>query len=335
MKIKPLFEKLTDNWLPKAVCFVIALFLYVIYQNQSVDKKVFSVPLEVESKNGFVSVEPHPRTVAVSVRGKAEELAQVRETDLKAYLDLTYVSEDGSYDFPVLLTLSDSASVLNPLEIMVTPEKVHLRVEEEITAYVDVIPSVSGNPAYGYSAKNITVSPDQIPIVGPRSMVEKVTSLKTLNVTMSNAKRSFTSKVQVEKKGMFIRHEDVTVSVTVEMEELSGSKQFEKIPVKIQNLSPNLEVRAAASSVTVTLNGSLVSLDTFKPDDSFVVADASKITEPGTHYVDLKYSVPKRFTLSDGYTKSIPVTFSEKEKSPETGSENSPKSNFWANGDDE
>ena len=313
MKAKQLFDKLIENWQVKAVCFVIALFLYVIHQNQSIDKRVFSVPLTVESQNGFVSIEPHPRTVAVSARGKADELAQVRESDLKAYLDLTYISKDGSYDFPVLITLSDSASILNPLELKVTPEIVRLSVEEEVTSYVDIVPMVSGNPAYGYGIKNVTVSPEQIAITGPKTMIENCKSLKTLNVTASNAKRSFSSKTRVEQKGYFISHENIEVSVTVEIEELEGSKQFTKLPVKILNLSPELEIRAMTRDVAVTLNGSLAALESFKPADSFVSADVSHINSAGTFYINLSYSVPKRFTLLEGYTKSIPVTFTKKQ----------------------
>ena len=316
MKARQLFEKIIENWQVKAVCFVISIFLYVAYQTQSVDKKVFSVPLYVESKNGFVSVEPHPRSVAVSARGRTDELSQVRDSDLKAYLDLNYVSENGSYDFPVLITLSDSASVLNPLELKVTPEKIHLRVEEETTSFVNLLPVVSGNPAYGYSVKKVTVSPDQIAITGPKTMIEKITSLKTLNVTTSGAKRSFTSKVKVEQKGHFVNHDDIEVSVTVEIEELTGKKQFTRLPVKILNLSPELEVRAITSDVMATLEGSLVSLDSFTPTDSFVSADVSKIENSGTFYINLNYSVPKRFKLLDDYTKSIPITFTQK-KIPE------------------
>ena len=295
MKAKQVFDKLTENWLPKALCFIIAVFLYVIYQNQSVDTRVFSVPLGLEAKNGFVSVEPHPRTVVVSARGKSEELAQVRESDLKAYLDLNYVAKDGSYDFPVLLTLSDSASVLNPLELKVTPERVRLRVEEEVTAYVDINPLTTGKPAYGYGIKDVTVVPDQIAITGPKTMVENCKSLNTLGV-----------------------HEDLSVSVTVELEEMDGSKQFTKLPVKVLNLSQDLEVRAVTNDVTVTLRGSLVSLDSFKPDENFVTADASNIEEPGTFYVPLSFSVPKKFALADGYTKSVPITFTTKQTASQT-----------------
>ena len=313
MKARQVFDKITENWKVKAICFVIALFLYIAYQIQSVDRRVFSIPLSIESKNGFVSVEPHPRTVAVSARGKAEELAQVRDSDLRAFLDLSYISEDGSYDFPVLITLSDSASVLNPLELKVTPEKVHLRVEEEITSYVNIEPLVTGNPAAGYSIKKISVSPEQIAILGPRTMIEKVPSLKTLNVTTNGAKRSFTSKTKIEQKGLFIKHDDVEVSVTVEIEEQSGKKQFTKLPVKILNLSPNLEIRAKANDVEVTLEGSIPSLDSYSPAENFVTADVSKIETAGTFYVDLTYNVPKRFKLSDGYTKTIPITFVQRQ----------------------
>lgn len=327
MKAKQMFDKFTENWHIKAICFVIALFLYVIYQNQSVGTRVFSVPLSVEAKNGFVSIAPYPRTVAVSARGKSEELAQVRDSDLKAYLDLNYVSKDGSYDFPVLITLSDSASVLNPLEIKVTPEIVHLRVEEEITSYVDIEPLVSGKPGYGYGIKSIKTVPDQIAITGPKTMVDNIKSMKTLNVTASGAKRSFTSKTKVEKKGLFVKTEDTEVNVTVEIEELTGTKQYTRLPVKVVNLSPSLEIRAMTKDVTVTLEGSLPSLESYKPGESFVTADVSHVNSSGTFYVNLSYSVPKRFTLTDGYTKSIPISFTEKQNEDQ-----SDDSESWSEG---
>ena len=314
MKAKQLYEKLIENWKIKAGCFAIALFLYVVYQTQSIDKRVFSVPLTVEAKNGFVAVESQPRTVAVTARGKSEELAQVRDTDLKAYLDLNYVSKDGSYDFPILLTLSDTASILNPLELKVSPESVKLRVEEEITSFADIVPLISGNPGYGCSIKSISVVPDQIAIRGPRSMVENCKSLKTLSVTASGAKRSFSAKTKVEQKGLFIKHADTEVNVTVEIEELEGSRQFTKLPVKIENLSPELEISTITDDIMVTLKGSMVLLEAFVPEENFVFADVSSINAAGTFDIPIQYNVPKGFELGEGYTKTIPVTFVQKQK---------------------
>lgn len=313
MRAKQVFDKLTEDWLAKAVCFVIAVFLYVIYQSQSVDKRVFSVPLAVESNNGFVSVEPYPRTVAVSVRGRAEELAQIREGDIAAYLDLSYVAEDGSYNFPVLITLSDTASILNPLELKVTPETVRLRVEEEITSYVDIVPLLSGKPAEGYLFKSARVRPEQIAITGPRTMIENCKSIQTLNVSMSNARTAFTVNVGVEKKGLFIRHDDIEVAVTVELELEMGSRRFTNVPVSVVNVPPGLEIRAITREAAFTLEGSSVALSKFTPGSAFVTADAGEIRSEGTFYLNLTYLVPKSFKLADGYTKTIPVTFARKE----------------------
>ena len=49
------------------------------------------------------------------------------------------------------------------------------------------------------------------------------------------------------------------------------------------------------------------------PDENFVTADVSQITEPGTYYIELSYNVPKRFSMAEGYTKTIPVTFTLKQ----------------------
>ena len=68
------------------------------------------------------------------------------------------------------------------------------------------------------------------------------------------------------------------------------------------------------TDVTVTLNGSLAALENYKPPESFVTADVSHIASAGTFYVDLSYSLPKRYTLAEGYTKNIPITFTTKQK---------------------
>ena len=54
---------------------------------------------------------------------------------------------------------------------------------------------------------------------------------------------------------------------------MSGTKQFTKLPVKVLNLSPNLEIRAKTRDVAVTLEGSLPSLESFTPSENFVTAE--------------------------------------------------------------
>ncbi len=309
MKAKQLFDKLIDNWPVKTFCFAMALLLYVFYQSQSLEKKVFSVPLDIQTDNGFVSVEPHPAVVAVTITGKAEELAQVRESDISAYLDLSYVFQEGKHEFPVLLALSSSATLINPLEIKVTPESVSLTVEEEISAYVDLIPLIKGKPAYGYELKSVKLSPEQVKVTGPRSMVMNCKSLQTRSINIDGATKGFVDTVGVENKGKFIRSENISVTAKLDISETKSSKTFENIPVNLTNVDSNIEVSQMIKSVSMTLDGSLVELERFRPSSFMILADCSEIHEPGTYEVTLSYIVPRNFSLSDNNVKTVPVTF--------------------------
>ncbi len=308
MKAKQLFDRLINNWPVKAFCFAMALLLYVFYQSQSLEKKVVSVPLDVNTENGFVAVEPHPAVVAVTITGKGEELAQIRESDISAYLDLSYVSKEGKYNFPVLLALSSSASVVNPLEIKVTPESVSLAVEEEVSSYVDLTPLVKGKPAYGYELKSVKLSPEQIKITGPRSMVLNCKSLQTKSINIDGASKGFIDTVGIEKKGIFINHENVSVTAKIDLSEIMTSKTFDNITVNLTNINENLDYDAV-ERISLTLKGSLAELESFRPDTFMILGDCSEITEPGTYEIALKYIIPSYFTLSDDQVKSIPVTF--------------------------
>lgn len=317
MKAKHLFERLTEDWPVKVVCLVVALFLYGFYQNQNLDRKVFSVPLRVETKNGFVPTEPHPAVVAVSVTGKADELAQVRDSDLRAYLDLSYVAKAGTFDFPVLLELSDSASILNPMEIKISPESVSLSVEEIVSGFADVSPLIRGKPASGYELRSVSAVPEQIEITGPRTMVENCKSIQTKSISVEGARKSFSADAAVEQRGMFISSAGTSVSVKVEIGEVQGSRLFKNVPVNLINIDPLLEIAAMTGDVPMTLTGSVIELDSFVPGTFTILADCRNIHEGGTFDIALSYSLPDNFALADGFVKSVPVTFVLRKGEPE------------------
>lgn len=309
MKAKQLFDRLIENWPVKAFCFAAALLLYVFYQNQSLDKKVFSVPLNLVTNNGFVAVEHHPATVSVSIKGKPDELAQVREKDISACLDLSYVSEEGKFDFPVILTLSDSVSHLNPLEMKVSPESVSLAVEEEFSAFVDIFPLLKGKPGYGYELKSATVSPNQVKITGPRSMVMNCKGVQTLPVDIGGATKSFVHKSGVEQKGVSFKAENVSLAVKIDISETKVSKKFDNLPVNLTNIDPGLEVKLMTKNISVVMEGALVDLEHFRPSSYMVLADCSGIHEPGNYEVKLSYILPSNFSLAEGNIKTVPVSF--------------------------
>ena len=146
MNKKRLLEKIIDNWIALAVCFVLALIIYFFYQMSTLDRKVFTVPLSIV-ENGSMTAATNVnriKTVKVSVRARTEQLASVSENDFVACVDLSAQTKEGKFQFPVLVTPTDRLLLMEPLEITVNPDSISLNVEESIFRYVPLKPSTSG-----------------------------------------------------------------------------------------------------------------------------------------------------------------------------------------------
>lgn len=313
MKANRIIEKLQENWLAKVVCFVMALFFYFFYLFSMMDRKSFSVPLEIDAQNGMVAASSFPANVKVTVRGKPENISTLHENDFYAYLDLNYIAKDGSAHLPVQITLSKNAMLIDPMEIKVSPEEVTLTVEESISAYVPVNPLYSGEPARGYELKTVTVSPQEVRVTGPRTMVENCKRLQTRMVLLTGIKNDTTVTVQLDSPGKFLRvDDDVNVSVTASVTQKTMIKRFESAPVNLSGLNAAFEPSGSVPSVLLSLRGPVLTLENYTPRLSTILANCKGITEEGTHEVPLEFSLPAGTVALDETPKKIKVSIKRK-----------------------
>lgn len=317
MKIKQLFERLIENWPVKAVCLVLAFFLYIFNQQAGMETKIIKTKVEVGSDSGFRPAEIFNSNVSVSLRGKKDAISQISESDVKAYLDFSYVAKGGEYDFPVLLTFGQSVTSINPLEIKVIPEKINVKVEEEIAGFAKIEPLLKGEAQHGYKVESIVLDPEQIKIRGARSLVENCKSLQTENIVLSNARTSFSGTAKIENLKKNITLESDKVSFTVKIAEIQDSKKIDNVQVKIENLRPELEIEKNPSAVSLSVSGSLLSLESFTDFSSVCRADCSGITGEGSFTVPLKYYLPTGIRLGENYAKSVSVKVSAKKSDEE------------------
>ncbi len=299
MKIKEISDKLTENWPVKAACILLASIFYVFYVLSIQDNRSFTVPLAVEAQNGITVAGSYPRKVKVTLRGKTEDIASIRESDVTAALDLNYLSKAGTYKVPVIINLPKSALLLDTLEVRVSPPAVSLTVEEQISGFTTVKPLISGKPAYGYEIKKITVVPDQIEIRGPKSMVENCTRIQTHPVSVKNASESLSNTVSAENFGSFLKpvYGD-KVTVTVEIVPVVKDQTFEKFPVEFINLNPDFNILPQFSTVSLNLQGNLLDLEKYNPDKSTVTVNCFSIREPGIYQLPVEYKFPAGISFS-------------------------------------
>lgn len=317
MKAKQLFEKLIENWQVKAVCFVIAIFLYIFNQQSGMETKIIKMKVTVENESGFRPAAVFNPDVSVSVRGVENSINSLDAKNFTAYLDFSYVAKSGEYEFPVLLNLDQTASSVSPLEVKVTPEKIKVKVEEEIAGFAKIEPLLKGDVQHGYKVESVAIEPEQVKIRGARSLVENCGSLQTENIVLSNAKTSFSGTAKIENPKKNISLESDSVSYTVKIVEIQDSRTLENIPVTLDSLAENLEPEKKIENISLPVAGSLLNLEAFTNYSSVCHADCSGIQEPGTFVVPLRYYLPYGVRLGENYPKSVSLTVAEK-KNPDT-----------------
>ena len=323
MKIKELYEKAVYNWPVKAVCILMSMMLYGFYTLSRQDTRTFISPLKIAASNGITVAGSYPTNVKITLKGKGEEISSIRESEVKAYLDLNYLAKEGVYKLPVLVELPKEALLLDTLEVRVVPQEVELKVEEQISGFVPVLPLTKGNPAYGYELKKITVSPDFVEVTGPRSMVENCHRIQTKAVSIKNADTSLSSKVNLENLGGLLKlKENVPVQLTAEIVPLYQVKKIDAIPVEFFNVPDEYEIIPKAVLLSATIKGRLLDLENYKISKGVLKVDCSKVEKEGIYELPVFSSFPQEFEVTDLSSSSLKLEFKKLQKEENLYAEN-------------
>ena len=313
MNTKRFLDKITQNWPTKVLCLVVALFIYFFHQMSILEKKTFTVPLETKANGSMISASENNRYVKVTLRGKRDEVSSVTNKDISAYLDISDITQEGEYTFPVLIDSSPRLLLIEPLEVRVSPEKVSLKVETRTIKYVPVEPLLSGEVAHGFEQTSISVEPATIKIEGPRQMIESITAVQTEAVDIEGIQRTTTRDVLLQNENKLITFDDETpVSVTVTVAETGMKKDISDIQILYYNLADNLEVKSPVERGTVTIEGSQLILEKMNDKQVVLHADCSAITTPGTYEAPVTVSVPTDTTVISQSVQEIKVTVVER-----------------------
>jgi len=315
MNISQLHEKLFDHWKEKLCCFIVAIFVYCVFQLQQFDRLELQVPLEIRDsgnltlKSGFV----FPEYVTVRIRAERDSLSGVSADNISAFIDLTSQSREGTYEYRVVTRPNLHLARLRPLEISVEPEFVSLSVEDKIVRYVPVMPTISGQPHYGYECGVVTVNPTSIEVKGPRTAVEGLSEIQTEEVNIDGATVTNSKEVGIMNLNSITEiASDAKVAVTVTVLPIGVSKTFKSLPVAFENINDSLEITNTAFTVDITVDGNQLTLDKVKANSFVAEADCSLVNEPGVFDVPVFIFAPENVSVVSQSIESITVTAVEK-----------------------
>ena len=85
--------------------------------------------------------------------------------------------------------------------------------------YLSVQPNLEGEPAVGYAAitDQVIVKPDSIMVIGPRNLLDRISSIRTEPIDISEAAKTLSKDVSLLPlaRGLTVKEKFVTVTVPI------------------------------------------------------------------------------------------------------------------------
>jgi YbbR domain-containing protein len=274
-----------------SVALAVLLWMMVSSQRASVERGL-RIPLELQNlPENLEMVEPPQEAVDVRVRGTADALSRITAGELVASVDLS-AAQPGRRLFH--LSPERVKAPFSVVVTQVTPSSLAIRFEPSATRIVPVVPSVEGEPAPGFIVGTTTPDPATVEIVGPESVLRRVTEAITEPLWVGGAKSEVRSSVIVGVADEGVRLKTArTALVSVSIVPAPEERQLSAVAVRQRNLGAGLRARITPPTVSVRVRGTKEAVAKIR--DTSVVA-----------YVDLEgigrgdYGLPVRLEPTAG-----------------------------------
>ena len=312
MNTKKLINKLTEDWVAKVFCIAAAVLIYVFHQVAVLDKKTFTVPLNVVSDGLLINETPVPGFIRVTVRTSSDSIGAVTPQAIKAVINLNQYTAAGEYNVPVDVSLSSDLLLIEPLEFSVKPEYITMQLDEKVEKYVSVTPSVSGEVSHGYVIKNIDIVPSAVKIIGPSKIVEKTNYIYTGKVNVKGAATGFTTEVPLDNINKLVHPvEEDKFKVTVSIAPAPSEQSFKGIVPVIINLDERFVNESEILPLNFTLAGTLPLMESFKLKNENVVLDCSAINLKGRYELPVLFSLPQNISVKEKSYSSVTLVITD------------------------
>jgi YbbR domain-containing protein len=204
------------NWPLKVVSLLLATLLWAAVSNQESSEIGLEVPLEYRNIPERLEITGDTTTtVQVRLRGPSAVIKGITSKDVATTLD---VAKIGTGEKVVALSPQNVQAPFGAEVIRVNPSSVRFTLERTLVKNVEVVPTVTGQPAEGFEIGQVLVRPNTIEVEGPESRVNTLSSIATIPIRLDRKQSSFeqTADLDVPDPQIRLQHPS-PVNVKVEI----------------------------------------------------------------------------------------------------------------------
>ena len=312
MKIKDIGKSIINNWPVKILSVAMAVLLFYFYRLNTTEEHNITVPLEIILNNDFVAADTYPSEVKITLRGSSESFFLINEKDITAHVDFSSKEKSGYYREPITVRKKGNALYADPLEIKVIPTEIRLKIEEKLIKSIPVVPVIKRLSSENYKIISTSIIPENVTLEGPLSIVEKITSIKTEEISIENIKERIIFPVRLEKINDLIKIvEGDEVHFYGIIEKNLISKNIAPIEIDIRGKKDDFVYAIDFNTGSITLEAERDIINLFNNENCSLYVDLLDIDIPGI------YNLPVIVSLAGVEGKVAIVNFA-----PETISVN-------------
>jgi YbbR domain-containing protein len=297
LNIKKIILRLAENWPAKMLSLAFALILFMFNQMSNLSTRTFLVPLSIEANPALAVISPESLNARVSLRSSDEGIKSILDGDIEAFVDLGRHETEGLYHAPVQIRKKGSALTVEPLEITVRPQQIAVSLDRRLSKTLPVFADIRGHAAAGFDLVSFSVSPEEIAVSGPLSILEPIESLKTTPAGIEGRNSDFRVMVNVPSPDPLVSiRGDGRAELFIIIRPSVLVRNVDGIPFALSGLREGLYADLAGRTGSIRIEAEQSKLDSFRPHYGAFIVDCSAISEPGA------YTLPANVELPDGFT---------------------------------
>lgn len=169
--------------------------------------------------------------------------------------------------YPLLTALLPNANILT-----VNPDTIFFRFEDKKAKKVPLQLNESIKVARRFALKQISLQPDSITIIGPRSTIDTLQAWKTEQLVLRDLSQNFEGEVPIAALPAILQADTTTIVCRIEVEEFT-EKKLDNIPITITNLPKGVSVFLYPPTVTLQFQVGVSEFNLIDRNNFTVVAD--------------------------------------------------------------
>ena len=233
-------------------------------------------------------------TLYVDVEGPKTDIERVRRAE--CVIDLTDRTSSIFSTYDIVLYDGDDNVISSDILIGTMPSAtVRIPIYPVKTVPIDAEGSLEGadNLAPNHVLHDVTVSPDTVRLVGEKSVLDEIDSVKLEAISVSGGDELMIVKSKIivpdgtrllDDAGLL--EDDSTVSVSVDIRESTSERVFEQLAIEVEGLRDGLQASLELETVDLRVEGRVSLVDILKRSDIRVQVDVTNLAA-GEYYLDL------------------------------------------------